>query len=120
MPELLQLSPLCWFQGIPPRGEFPNKLREKIAVINSRLAESLSGLDNCTFLPVDPGLFVSTEGLISCRDMYDYLHLTPAGYQKLCEPLLDEVQSLMKTYVKVDSTSVETASMAGQLAGDMS
>ena len=70
-------------------------------------------LPNVMFFNTDPYLFVSQqqeEELISHHDMYDYLHLTKRGYQKLFEPIVEEVQNLLKTFVKVESTAVVTPS----------
>jgi len=103
-------------QGIPPRGENPNPLREKIAKINASLVEQLDDIPNCTFLATDPGMFVMADGRISHNDMYDYLHMTSRGYQKLCEPLLDIVQDLLQEFVKVENTSQDSDSLAGDLA----
>lgn len=107
---------LVSLQGIPPRGEKPNKLRDKIADINARLAEELKEVPKCTFLPTDPGLFVNSDGIISHTDMYDYLHFTSAGYRKLFELLLDLIQEILHEFVKVENTSLDTDSLAGDLA----
>ena len=48
--------------------------------------------------------------------MYDYLHFTESGYQKLCEPLLECVQDLLQDFVKVENTSQDSDSLAGDLA----
>lgn len=48
--------------------------------------------------------------------MYDYLHFTSKGYQKLCEPLLELVQDLLQEFVKVENTSQDSDSLAGDLA----
>jgi len=105
--------------GIPPRGENPNPLREKIAAINASLASELKKLTNksdCTFLPTDPALFVNSDGRISATDMYDYLHLTREGYTKLCEPLLEAIQLLLKDFLKVENISQDADSIGGDLA----
>ncbi|KAH3692494.1 platelet-activating factor acetylhydrolase IB subunit alpha2-like [Dreissena polymorpha] len=102
--------------GIPPRGENPNPLREKIAKINSSLAMQLEDLKHCTFLATDPTLFIGHDGKISHMDMHDYLHLTNRGYQKLCEPLLDLIQDLLQEFIKVENTSQDSDSLAGDLA----
>ncbi len=52
----------CRFQGIPPRGQKPNKLREKIAQINSSLEELLPKLENVQFSPIDPSLYIQPNG----------------------------------------------------------
>lgn len=102
--------------GIPPRGENPNKLRGKIAEINDRLNVELKDVPNCTFLPTDPASFISADGTISIRDMYDFLHFTSRGYMKLCEPLLELIQDLLQNFVKVENTSQDSDSLAGDLA----
>ena len=99
-----QLVP--FLQGIPPRGQFNNPLREKIAIVNKSLSDQLSGYPSAQFLNVDPALFVSAQdGSINHRDMHDYLHFTKEGYQKLVEPLLDEVQVLLKNFLTADTIS---------------
>nr|KAG5705389.1 hypothetical protein BaRGS_011161 [Batillaria attramentaria] len=106
-------------QGLLPRGEKPNKLREKFAAINKSLETRLADKPNTMFINVDPTTFYkSGTDDISRQDMWDFLHLTSRGYQKLCEPLLEEIQTLLQNFVKVENTSVETASMAGELASD--
>ncbi|KAL4228455.1 platelet-activating factor acetyltransferase [Mactra antiquata] len=103
--------------GLPPRGEKPNKLRDKIATINAKLAVDIEKVPgNVTFLPIDPSLFVNSEGFISHQDMYDYVHFTNKGYNKLFEQLLDLVQDLLHEFVKVENTSQDTDSIAGELA----
>ncbi|XP_013392016.1 platelet-activating factor acetylhydrolase IB subunit gamma [Lingula anatina] len=101
--------------GIPPRGQHHNPLREKIATINTALAEKLSSLVNTQFLNVDPGIFLNpADGSISRQDMYDYLHFTQKGYRKLCEPLLEELQNLLKNFVKVESDMGEVEGAAAE------
>ncbi|ESO94615.1 hypothetical protein LOTGIDRAFT_145016 [Lottia gigantea] len=104
--------------GIPPRGEKPNPLREKIERINKGLAEQLSEMPNTSFLNIEPQNFINSNGIINHHDMFDFLHLTHIGYQKICDPLLEELQNYLQTFIKVESTSVETASIAGELAAD--
>jgi len=110
------LFEILFFQGIPPRGENPNPLREKIAKINGNVSQQLAEVGNCTFLNIDSALFIGTDGKINHMDMYDYLHFTSKGYQKLCEPLLELVQDLLQEFVKVENTSQDTDSLAGDLA----
>ena len=59
------------------------------------------------FLNTDADSFIDKDGFISIRDMYDFFHLTNQGYQKLCDPLLEEIQNLLKTFVKCESIDVE-------------
>ncbi|KAM9310140.1 platelet-activating factor acetylhydrolase IB subunit gamma isoform 2-T2 [Pholidichthys leucotaenia] len=81
--------------GVLPRGQYPNPLRERNAAVNKLVKDALSNLSHASFLNVDPG-FVQSNGEISSQDMYDYLHLTPVGYTKVCEPLHDHLKFLLE------------------------
>ncbi|KAJ0000037.1 hypothetical protein NQD34_011879 [Periophthalmus magnuspinnatus] len=81
--------------GLLPRGKMPNPLREKNALVNKLVQEALSSLPYTSFLNVDPG-FVHSNGSISHQDMYDYLHLTPKGYEAVCDPLHEHIKSLLE------------------------
>lgn len=48
--------------------------------------------------------------------MFDFLHFTSKGYQKLLEPLLELIQDLLQEFVKVENTSQDSDSLAGDLA----
>eukprot|EP00112_Aurelia_sp_Birch-Aquarium-sp1_P024217 Seg7544.1 transcript_id=Seg7544.1/GoldUCD/mRNA.D3Y31 product="Platelet-activating factor acetylhydrolase IB subunit beta" protein_id=Seg7544.1/GoldUCD/D3Y31 len=67
--------------GLLPRGEKPNRLRDKHYEINNDLERSLQAIPNTWFLKADPG-FVNSNGFIKMSDMNDYLHLTRAAYAK--------------------------------------
>lgn len=82
------------FKGLLPRGKMPNPLRERNAKVNQLVQEAVSSLPHASFLSVDPG-FVHSSGSISHQDMYDYLHLTPRGYQAVCEPLHAQLKSML-------------------------
>lgn len=81
--------------GLLPRGKLPNPLREKNATVNKLVQDALSSLPYASFLDVNPG-FVHSNGSISHQDMYDYLHLTSNGYQKVCEPLHEHIKALLE------------------------
>ena len=101
---------IFFVKGIPPRGQFDNPLRKKINHINSGVSASVSGIPNVSFFDFDPNLFInSSDGSISHLDMYDYLHLTRQGYRKLLEPLLDEIQTLLKNFLSADAMSASEA-----------
>jgi len=94
-------------KGIPPRGQYPNPVREKIVTTNALLMERLVNMPNTTFFNVDPSLFVNAaDGTISHHDMYNYLHLSRTGIPKLAEPLLEEIEMLLKNFLTADSASV--------------
>lgn len=98
--------------GIPPRGEKPNELRDKIKKINENLSSKLKNKPNVTFLNAEFSVFLNSEGHIDPADMYDYLHFTNEGYRKFCEPLVEEVQNLLQTFIKVENTSMESSTTA--------
>lgn len=82
------------FQGLLPRGKMPNPLRVRNAKVNKLVQDAVSSLPHASFLNVDPG-FVHSNGSISHQDMYDYLHLTPQGFQAVCEPLHAHLKSML-------------------------
>ncbi|XP_048115952.1 platelet-activating factor acetylhydrolase IB subunit gamma isoform X1 [Alosa alosa] len=80
--------------GLLPRGKNPNPLRERNAEVNELVQAEVAALPHASFLNVDPG-FVHSDGTIWHQDLYDYLHLTPPAYQKVCEPLHDRIKALL-------------------------
>ncbi|KAK5861856.1 hypothetical protein PBY51_017300 [Eleginops maclovinus] len=81
--------------GLLPRGKSPNLRRERNAAVNKLVQEAVASLPHASFLNVDPG-FVHSNGSISHQDMYDYLHLTPQGFQAVCEPLHAHLKSMLE------------------------
>ncbi|XP_058866370.1 platelet-activating factor acetylhydrolase IB subunit alpha2-like isoform X2 [Acipenser ruthenus] len=81
--------------GLLPRGERPNPLREKNAEVNRVLRASLPRLGSVQFLDVGSG-YVQSDGTISTHDMFDFLHLTPAGYAAIAKPLHDLLLQLLE------------------------
>lgn len=61
-----------------PRGEKPNKTREKLAAVNQRIAKLDDG-KTVKYLDIGPR-FLNNDGTISKEIMPDFLHLTPKGY----------------------------------------
>lgn len=93
--------------AIPPRGQFHNNLRKKLIKVNTEVNKQVTGIPNVSFFDVDLHTFVNpADGSISHQDMYDYLHLTRQGYRKLGEPLLEEIQTLLKNFLSADVISV--------------
>ncbi|VEL12260.1 unnamed protein product [Protopolystoma xenopodis] len=88
-----------------PSGRDLNSKRVKHEKINSLLAEQLLHRPGVTFLSPDWDLFIQPNGTISHRDMYDYAHPTEAGYSKLAEPLIDELQNHLQTFLKTNAPS---------------
>lgn len=73
----------------------PNPVRDRNANVNKLVEQAVSSLPHASFLNVDPG-FVHVNGTISHQDMYDYLHLTPAGYQAVCGILHAKLKSMLE------------------------
>ncbi|MGH0141312.1 UNVERIFIED_CONTAM: hypothetical protein FKN15_073722 [Acipenser sinensis] len=73
----------------------PNPLREKNSEVNRVLRASLPRLGSVQFLDVGSG-FVQSDGTISTHDMFDFLHLTPAGYAAIAKPLHDLLLQLLE------------------------
>jgi len=64
-------------------------------------------MPNTSFFIVDASLFVNaSDQTISHQDMYNYLHLSRTGIQKLAEPLLEEIEMLLKNFLTADSASL--------------
>ncbi|XP_055759004.1 platelet-activating factor acetylhydrolase IB subunit alpha1-like [Salvelinus fontinalis] len=75
--------------GVLPRGKMRN------AQVNKLVKETVSSLPHASLLNVDPG-FVHSDGSISHQDLYDFLHLTPQGYQAVCQPLHAHLKGLLE------------------------
>ncbi|MGH0190112.1 UNVERIFIED_CONTAM: hypothetical protein FKN15_042261 [Acipenser sinensis] len=75
----------------------PNALRVKNARVNQLVQEALPSLPGASFLDVDPG-FVHSDGTISHHDMYDYLHLTRAGYTTVCQPIHTRLLAMLEQH----------------------
>lgn len=78
--------------GIFPRGERSNAQREKIAEVNSNVAKVADGND-VRYMDIGD-VFLDDEDRISPKFMPDFLHLSPAGYErwaKAIEPVLVEM-----------------------------
>eukprot|EP00063_Salmo_salar_P081976 XP_014056811.1 PREDICTED: platelet-activating factor acetylhydrolase IB subunit gamma-like [Salmo salar] len=82
--------------GVLARGKMPNSLRERNAQVNKLVQEAVSSLPHTSLLNVVPG-FVHSDGSISHKELYDYLHLTPQGYQAVCQLLHAQLKGLLKT-----------------------
>jgi lysophospholipase L1-like esterase len=66
--------------GVFPRGPKPGPQRDKIKEINNTISRLDDGGKTVKYLDIGGG-FVEPDGTISKEVMYDFLHLTPRGYQ---------------------------------------
>nr|XP_040037860.1 platelet-activating factor acetylhydrolase IB subunit beta [Gasterosteus aculeatus aculeatus] len=74
--------------GLLPRGERPNPLRQKNAAVNDFLRSWLPRLGQALLLDLSAE-FVHSDGTIGPQVMFDFLHLTAAGYRTMAKPLSD-------------------------------
>jgi len=81
--------------GVLPSDEQPKtRMRKKITETNKRLAKNLH--DGHSVLVEDFGAaMLEPDGTISPNTMADFLHPTPAGYQRLAAVLFPRVERLM-------------------------
>ncbi|XP_033641086.1 platelet-activating factor acetylhydrolase IB subunit gamma-like [Asterias rubens] len=84
--------------GVLPRGRYPNRLRDKLKIINDSLGSLLNTKPKkypTAELFDASSDFIQEDGRISHLDMFDYLHLTKEGYRKVCEPLKDRIDEIL-------------------------
>ncbi|KAG8226370.1 hypothetical protein J437_LFUL007728 [Ladona fulva] len=86
-----------------PRGQFPNHLRDRNTRVNQILKEKISELSNCHLVDSSEGFVQPQDGSISHLDMYDYLHLTEAGYAKAFAP----VNTILRRLLGYEEEEVE-------------
>ncbi|XP_063358502.1 platelet-activating factor acetylhydrolase IB subunit beta homolog [Cydia amplana] len=77
-----------------PRGQHPNKLRERNAKINALLREKVTCMNRVEMVAIDKGL-IQNDGTISHHDMHDYLIPTNAACRKAFEPIHDLLQQIL-------------------------
>ncbi|XP_076831841.1 platelet-activating factor acetylhydrolase IB subunit alpha2-like [Brachyhypopomus gauderio] len=91
--------------GLLPRGERQNPLREKNAEVNRILRTALPRLGPAQFLDLSSE-FVHSDGTVSPRDMFDYLHLTASGYRIVAKPLHDLLLQILEETPEEKQTSL--------------
>lgn len=79
--------------AIFPRGETPNSQREKNAEA-SRLASKIADQKMVYYLDIGDK-FLAADGKLPAEIMYDYLHLTPRGYELWADAIEPLVAKLM-------------------------
>ncbi|TMW51216.1 hypothetical protein DOY81_003693 [Sarcophaga bullata] len=77
-----------------PRGQQPNKLRDKNAQVNSLIKEKVVGLNRVQTVDITKGL-VQMDDSISHHDMFDYKNLTNTGAKKVFEPVHDLLSQIL-------------------------
>ncbi|CAL8092382.1 unnamed protein product [Calicophoron daubneyi] len=91
--------------GLLPCGRDPNPRRTKHEKINKLLSGEFHKRGGVTFLNPDWDAFIQPNGTISHRDLFDYMHPAENGYVKLAEPLVEELQNSLQTYLKTNAPS---------------
>lgn len=79
---------------ILPRGQLPNRLRDKNAEVNNLIKEKCIGLNRVQTVCIDKGL-IQSDGTISHHDMFDYKNLTNTGSKKVFEPVYDLLSQIL-------------------------
>ncbi len=81
--------------GVLPADEQPkSKMRKRIAETNRRLARNLH--DGHSIFVIDAGKsLLEQDGSISSATMADFLHPTPAGYQRLADELFPQIVRIL-------------------------
>jgi lysophospholipase L1-like esterase len=75
--------------GIFPRGEFSDDpFRKSISAVNTLLAENFMAIPSVTVLDIGES-FLQADGSLSPEIMFDFVHLTPAGYAIWAKALVD-------------------------------
>lgn len=81
--------------GIFPRGEKPSDpRRQKVAKANESISKLGDG-QNVFYMDISDR-FIQPDGTIAKADMYDFLHLTPAGYQIWTDAIEGKVNELLQ------------------------
>jgi lysophospholipase L1-like esterase len=80
--------------GIFPRGEKPSPQREKLKDVNQIIAKLDDGGKTVKYLDIG-GKFLAQDGMLSRKIMYDFLHLTEAGYQIWADEVKGPIKELM-------------------------
>ncbi|MEX2170971.1 MAG: family 16 glycoside hydrolase [Pirellulales bacterium] len=80
--------------GIFPRGEKPDDpIRGSVAAVNQEIAQ-LADWENVHFLDIGPK-FTEADGRLDKSIMPDFLHLSPAGYERWADALEVKVGELL-------------------------
>lgn len=83
------------FQSLLPRGKEPNANRNRNEEVNEIVKTEAPSIPKCEFLTIGSGL-VQSNGEIDHHDMFDYLHLTASGYEKVFEPVYELLVQLLQ------------------------
>ena len=81
--------------AIFPRGERPDRQRDKNARASALAAAAFAGDDMVVCRDIGR-VFVGEGGVISKKIMPDFLHLTPRGYELWAQCIVRDVDALMK------------------------
>ncbi|XP_018332450.1 platelet-activating factor acetylhydrolase IB subunit beta homolog isoform X1 [Agrilus planipennis] len=81
-----------------PRGQFPNRVREKNLQVNNFLIDKYKNeseeKENIHLIPIHENI-VQEDGTISHHVLHDYLHLTDYAYTKVFTPVYEKIVELL-------------------------
>jgi lysophospholipase L1-like esterase len=80
--------------GIFPRGQKPYSIRDKIKQVNAIISKLDDSGKTVKYLDIGDK-FLQPDGMISNEIMYDYLHLTPKGYQIWADAVKGPIDELL-------------------------
>ena len=85
-----------FLQGLLPRGEYPNRVSDRMNEVNELLKKSLGSRPQLELI-CSGDILRQADGLINVKDMYDFLHLTEQGYMKSFQPVLKRLKEILNS-----------------------
>uniref|UniRef100_H2Z3K4 1-alkyl-2-acetylglycerophosphocholine esterase n=1 Tax=Ciona savignyi TaxID=51511 RepID=H2Z3K4_CIOSA len=79
--------------AIAPRGEQPNPYRSKMEKANLLIQQKINNQEKVDYLDV-ASQFLNKNGKISGSDLYDFLHPSQVGYEKILSILIKKIEAL--------------------------
>lgn len=81
-----------YFQGILPRGPYPNPLRNLGVKVNEILHQKVETLFKVELFNAN---LLQLDGTLTEEDAPDYLHPSEIGYRKIFNPIFDRLTSIL-------------------------
>lgn len=82
-----------YFQGILPRGPYPNPLRNLGIQVNAILEQKVTSMFKVELFNAD---ILQSNGVLSPEDAPDYLHPSEKGYRKIFNPIFERLNTILK------------------------
>lgn len=81
------------FQGILPRGSYPNPLRNLGTQVNAILEQKVTSMFKVELFNAD---LLQSDGTLNQEDAPDYLHPSEKGYRKIFNPIFERLKTILK------------------------